>query len=338
MRILITGAAGFIGSQLCSALLKLGHSVWAVDNLNSYYDPQLKHARIQICNACAEQYKAHFRFVELDLCNRAELDSLFEEGQFEQVYHLAAQAGVRYSLKNPLQYVHSNLEAFVQLLECCQKQKVQHFIFASSSSTYGMNNSIPFTETEGCNHPVSLYAATKRSNELIAHAYAHLYKIPSTGLRFFTVYGPWGRPDMAYYSFTHKIFSGETIQVFNHGKMQRDFTFISDVVEPLVRLLKYRPKAIENPQNLPDRSAIAPFRIFNIGNSQPVSLMDFILLLEKTIGKKADLRMVEMQAGDVLQTYANVNALHEAVNYIPSTSLEAGLAKFVQWYREYHSV
>lgn len=335
-KLLVTGSAGFVGSHLCRVLLQAGHQVVGIDNINSYYDTKLKYSRIKLCHDAAKASTGSFSFRELDLCSYDELYSIFEQEQFDQVYHLAAQAGVRYSIEKPLEYIHSNLDAFSKVMECCRQFKIQHFIYASSSSIYGMNERVPFSEQHPANHPVSLYAATKRSNELLAHSYSHLYRLPSTGLRFFTVYGPWGRPDMAYFSFTRKIFAGETIQVYNHGKMMRDFTYIDDIVESLVRLLEYRPEVVENPNNLPDRSALAPFRIFNIGNHQPVELIEFIRLLEKVIGKKAVLEMQGMQAGDVFQTYAEISSLNEAVQFKPSTPFETGLERFVKWYREYY--
>ena len=332
-QILVTGAAGFIGFHLATRLLREGHDVLGLDNLNDYYDPQLKRARL----AQLEPQRG-FRFAQLDLADAVGMATLFAQNRFDAVVHLGAQAGVRYSLENPQAYVSSNLVGFSHVLEGCRQQRVAHLIYASSSSVYGANARLPWSVRDNVDHPVSLYAATKKSNELMAHAYAHLYGLPCTGLRFFTVYGPWGRPDMAYYKFTRAMLAGEAIEVFNHGQMQRDFTFIDDVVDAMLRLLNQ--PAQRNPEwnaLSPDpASSAAPYRLYNIGNQSPVSLLDFIATLERLLGVTAVKRLLPMQAGDVRSTYAEVSALRDAVGFAPSTPLEDGLAQFVRWYRDYH--
>ena len=329
-RLLVTGAAGFIGFHLCRRLLAEGWTVTGIDNLNDYYDPALKRARLS-------QLEGHpaFTFQHLDIAQRDDLHRLFTGSRFDVVVNLAAQAGVRYSLEHPHSYADSHLLGFVNLLEGCRHQGVDHLLFASSSSVYGANSRLPYSEHDPVDHPVSLYAATKRAGELMAHSYAHLYDIPVTGLRFFTVYGPWGRPDMAYFSFTRKILAGESIPVFNHGQMQRDFTYIDDIVEAVVRLVDHPPqRQVDWPAD-PATSA-APFRIYNIGNHQPVALLDFIATLEECLGRKAQLELLPMQAGDVLATYAEVNDLAALVDFAPRTPLARGLAEFVRWYRQYY--
>ena len=331
-KILVTGAAGFIGSFLSRKLREEGWQVVGIDNLNDYYDVGLKRARL---NWLAGE---GFSFCELDLADREGMERLFAEHRFEAVVNLAAQAGVRYSLTNPHAYASSNLVGFVNLLEGCRHTEVGHLVFASSSSVYGGNTHMPFSVHDAVDHPVSLYAATKKSNEMMAHAYSHLYGLPATGLRFFTVYGPWGRPDMAYFLFTKAILAGEPITVFNGGDMARDFTYIDDIVEGVARLLARPPAA--NPawdHNQPDvASSWAPYRIYNIGNNRQETLMHFIEVLEDCLGRKAVKRFLPMQDGDVQATYADIDDLVRDVGFQPSTSIETGLAHFVQWYRGYY--
>jgi UDP-glucuronate 4-epimerase len=331
MKILVTGAAGFIGYHLSARLAARGDQVAGVDNLNAYYDVALKHSRLERL-----QGFPGFRFTRLDLADRAATRQLFKEQRFDAVVHLAAQAGVRYSLTHPEDYLDSNLVGFGHVLEGCRQSGVRHLVYASSSSVYGANNHTPYSEHDPVDHPVSLYAATKRANELMAHTYAHLYGLPVTGLRFFTVYGPWGRPDMAYYSFTRKILAGERIPVFNHGDLMRDFTYIDDIVEGVVRVTD-RPAAGAGQEGLatPAKSA-APYRVFNIGNSSPVPLMQFIETLGKALGRKPELDLMPMQPGDVYATSADTRDLEKAVGFRPNTPLDVGLARFVDWYRNYH--
>ncbi|MFA5853740.1 MAG: NAD-dependent epimerase [Patescibacteria group bacterium] len=329
---LVTGAAGFIGFHVAKRLLDRGDAVIGVDNLNDYYDVSLKEARL----AQLTSYP-NFRFAKLNIADRAGMKALFENEAFETVIHLAAQAGVRYSLINPEAYIDSNLVGFGHILEGCRQKKVAHLVYASSSSVYGANTVTPFSVQHGVDHPVSLYAATKKSNELMAHSYSHLYALPTTGLRFFTVYGPWSRPDMAMYSFTKAILEGKPIDVFNHGKMERDFTYIDDIVEGVVRAAERIPAASELVEK--DRHpgiSHAPYRVYNIGNNQPVELGRFIELLEEKLGVKAEKRYLPMQAGDVLATYADVDDLMRDVDFRPSTPLEEGIEKFVEWYLAYH--
>lgn len=334
MNILITGAAGFIGNELAIKLLARGDQVVGVDNLNDYYDASLKVSRLR-----RVEDDSGFRFVQMDIADREAMSRLFIENSFDVVVNLAAQAGVRYSLENPAAYVDSNLVGFANVLEGCRQSGVGHLVFASSSSVYGANTRLPFSETHNVDHPVSLYAAAKKANELMAHSYAHLYDLPCTGLRFFTVYGPWGRPDMAYFSFTRKILAGEAIPVFNEGRMKRDFTYIDDIVEGVVRIIDKKP--VGDPQwngDDPDpATSYAPYRIYNIGNNNVVQLLDFIHVLEDCLGKKAQLEMLPMQNGDVKATFANVDALQEAVGFKPSTSVSEGLSRFVTWYRDYYA-
>jgi UDP-glucuronate 4-epimerase len=333
MTILVTGAAGFIGMHLSKRLLEQGYEVVGLDNLNDYYDPRLKEDRLLEL----KKYN-RFSFIKLDLVDRKEILKLFEKFSFPYVIHLAAQAGVRYSLQNPHAYVDSNLVGFVNMMEACRHYPVKHFIYASSSSVYGANTKMPFSTSDNVDHPVSLYAATKKANELIAHTYSHLYGIPTTGLRFFTVYGPWGRPDMAYFSFTKHILEGKTIKVFNHGNMKRDFTYIDDIVEGIVRLLDKPPVSNSNwDRACPDpSSSYAPYKIYNIGNNMPVKLMDFIETLESLLGVKAKMELLPMQPGDLESTYADIDDLQKAVDFHPSTSIEDGLREFVKWYRYYY--
>jgi UDP-glucuronate 4-epimerase len=333
-KIVVTGAAGFVGAALTLRLLADGHTVVGLDSFNNYYDPALKEARWA-------QFAGHpnFRGQRLDLADRALTMAAFDGAEPTHVVHLAAQAGVRYGLENPQAYVDSNLIGFVNVLEACRSHKVSHLVFASSSSVYGANSTVPFAENHTADHPMSLYAATKRSNELLAHSYAHLFSLPCTGLRFFTVYGPWGRPDMAPYKFSARILAGLGIDVHNDGHMQRDFTYIDDIVEGVVRVLHHVPQADDawSPSDpTPDGSGVAPYRVFNIGRGQPVGLMDFIRLLEKHTGETAQMNNIPIQPGEVLSTWCDVSALERAVGYRPRVSLDEGLAKTVAWFREYH--
>ena len=331
--ILVTGAAGFIGYHVSRRLLERGDDVLGLDNLNDYYDPSLKEARLELLRSYPQ-----FRFVKLDVADRGGMASLFAEEKPIRVVHLAAQAGVRYSLTNPYAYTSSNIEGFLNILEGCRHNGVDHLVYASSSSVYGGNTRQPFSEHDNIDHPVSLYAATKKANELMAHSYAHLFGIPSTGLRFFTVYGPWGRPDMALFKFTRGILGGESIPVFNNGNMIRDFTFIDDIVEGVVRVLD-RPPQPDNDWHTdePDpATSWAPHRVFNIGNNKPVQLLDCIAALERALGRKATLDMQPMQPGDVPSTMADVSELEKAVGFRPRTTIEDGIARFVEWYRDYY--
>ena len=335
MKLLITGAAGFIGFHLSQKLLEEEYQVIGIDNLNNYYDPGLKNARLEILGN-----HNNFCFHKVDLKDKAEVDSVFETYKPTHVINLAAQAGVRYSIENPYAYVDSNLIGFMNILEACRNYPVKHLIYASSSSVYGGNKVAPFSTNHNVDHPVSLYAATKKSNELMAHTYSHLYGIPTTGLRFFTVYGPWGRPDMAYFSFTRDIIAGKPIKVFNHGKMERDFTYIDDIIEGILRLIDKIPAANKNWDETKDdiSTSFAPYKIYNIGNNQPVSLMRFINILEEKIGKVAEKIYMDMQPGDVLRTYADVSDLEKDIGFKPSTSLEQGLSEFVRWYKDYYNI
>jgi UDP-glucuronate 4-epimerase len=331
MNILVTGAAGFIGYHLAVRLAARGDAVTGIDNLNAYYDVQLKRARLENLQALPQ-----FVFMRLDLADRGQCRRLFEQSRFDAVVHLAAQAGVRHSLKHPEDYFDANLLGFGHVLQGCREAAVRHLVFASSSSVYGANNSTPYSEHDAVDHPVSLYAATKRANELMAHTYAHLYGLSTTGLRFFTVYGPWGRPDMAYYSFTRQILRGERIPVFNRGQLMRDFTYIDDVVEGIVRVLG-RPAAGAGEAGLSSpATSSAPYRLYNIGNSSPVPLLQFIEVLGKLLGREPQLDLLSMQPGDVFATCADVSDLEQAVGFRPDTPLETGLARFVEWYRSYH--
>ena len=334
-KVLITGVAGFIGFHLSNLLLDKGFVIVGIDNLNDYYDIRLKMGRLEILEG-----KENFTFKKIDLKDKQDIDEIFVNEKFDYVINLAAQAGVRYSIENPYAYVDSNLIGFVNILEACRHNPVKHLLYASSSSVYGGNKVAPFSTEHQVDHPVSLYAATKKSNELMAHTYSHLYKIPTTGLRFFTVYGPWGRPDMAYFSFTSNILSDKPIKVFNHGKMERDFTYIDDIVEGIYKLLPLDPKA--NPQWDETRDnlsgSFAPYKVYNIGNNQPVQLEKFISVLEDKIGKKAEKVYMEMQPGDVVRTYADTSDLEKAIGFKPSTSIEDGLEKFANWYKEFYKV
>ena len=335
MKILVTGAAGFVGAHVAASLIGQGHSVVGIDNLNDYYDPQLKRARL------ANVVPDHgFEFHETDVADNPSIKSLFAAHTFDRVIHLAAQAGVRYSLENPQAYAASNLNGFLNILEACRHAKTPHLVFASSSSVYGANAAQPFSPHHPSEHPLSLYAATKKANEMMAHSYAHLYGLPVTGLRFFTVYGPWGRPDMAYFSFTRKILAGETIDVFNNGHHARDFTYIDDIVEGVVLVMDHvaTPDSDWNAQIPDTATSNAPYRIYNIGNSDPVPLMDFIASIERATGKSADKNMLPMQPGDVESTSADVSDLKSAVGFAPNTPLDTGMQRFVEWFRDYHRV
>ena len=323
--ILVTGAAGFIGFYVCQDILNKGDNIFGIDNLNNYYDVNLKKHRLQ-------QLKNYdkFSFYQINIANTNDLIELFNNNNFDYVIHLAAQAGVRYSLENPYAYVDSNLVGFVNILEGCRHSKIKHLVYASSSSVYGANKKIPFSTKDNVDFPISLYAATKKANELMAYTYSHLYQIPTTGLRFFTVYGPWGRPDMAYFLFTKAIMEGSPIKVFNHGKMKRDFTYIDDIVEGIVRVSDKIPQGSELNNNV-------PAKVYNIGNNQPVQLMTFIEVLEKCIGKKAIKEFLPMQPGDVPMTYADIDDLIKDVGFSPRTSIEEGLDKFVKWYNSYYT-
>ncbi len=333
MSILVTGAAGFIGMHVARRLLQEGEDVVGVDNLSDYYDVQLKLDRL----AQLEQHD-NFHFIELDLADRSRTEQLFEEDRFKRAVHLAAQPGVRYSLDHPHAYAASNLVGFLNVLEGCRNDGIEHLVFASSSSVYGANTKMPFSVHDNVDHPVSLYAATKKANELMAHTYSHLYGIPTTGLRFFTVYGPWGRPDMAPSLFASAILEGRPIDVFNKVKMQRDFTYIDDIVEGVARVLDTIPTPDPDfdPAAPDAASSSAPYRLYNIGNHEPVELMTFIETLETALGKTAEKNLVPMQPGDVVATYADTEALRTAVGFSPDTSLEAGLAKFAAWFRDYY--
>jgi len=334
-KILVTGAAGFIGFHVAQRLLAAGREVVGVDSVNDYYDTSLKEARLDLLRR-----DPGFIFVKLDLADRAASKSLFAQHRFPIVIHLAAQAGVRYSLQNPHAYVDANIQGFVNVLEGCRYNGCQHLVFASSSSVYGANVKLPFSVQDNVDHPISLYAASKKANELMAHAYSHLYRIPATGLRFFTVYGPWGRPDMAMFIFAKAIIAGQPIKVFNHGKMRRDFTYIDDVSQAVVRLIDRPPQGRPDwDANRPDpATSAAPWRIYNIGNNQPEELTYVISLLEKEFGKSAVKEMLPMQPGDVEATYADVADLERDIGFRPATPIEDGIARFAKWYREYHGI
>ena len=334
MKILVTGAAGFIGMHAALKLLERGDKVVGVDNLNDYYDVKLKHDRLAQLTP-----RSGFRFEKLDIADRGAMEALFAEEGFERVVHLAAQAGVRYSLKNPHAYIHSNIVGFMNVLECCRHHGIEHLVYASSSSVYGANRKLPFSEHDNVDHPVSLYAATKKSNELMAHTYSHLYGLPATGLRFFTVYGPWGRPDMSPSLFARAIMQGRPIDVYNNGKMQRDFTYVDDIVQGVVNVLDQpaQPAAHFDPVHPDPALSHAPYRIYNIGNHQPVELMRFIECIEQALGQSAVKNFLPMQPGDVVATCADVADLQQAVGFAPSTPIEAGVARFAQWCKWYYS-
>nr|WP_317198891.1 NAD-dependent epimerase [uncultured Psychrobacter sp.] len=333
MKILVTGAAGFIGFHLIKALLQTSslhdnYSIIGIDNLNDYYDVKLKNDRLNILSGISNS----FEFIKLDLADRELMANLFTKYGFDIVINLGAQAGVRYSIENPHAYMDSNLVGFLNVLEGCRQTQVKHLLYASSSSVYGMNVKQPFSTKDRVDYPVSLYAATKKSNELMAHSYSHLYNIPTTGLRFFTVYGPYGRPDMAYFSFTQKILAGQPIDVFNNGEMQRDFTYIDDIVEGIIRIMHKAPA----PQESSITTAIAPYKIYNIGNNRPITLRRFITAIETACGKKAIENLLPMQPGDVPITYADIDNLQKDIGFVPKTSIEDGINQFVAWYKEYY--
>jgi UDP-glucuronate 4-epimerase len=333
--VLVTGAAGFIGFHVTQRLLSAGRAVVGLDSVNDYYDPKLKEARLDLLKR-----DPNFSFVKLDLANRAATSLLFAQHRFPVVIHLAAQAGVRYSLQHPHAYVDANLEGFINVLEGCRHNDCKHLLFASSSSVYGANTKLPFSVQDNVDHPVSLYAASKKANELMAHAYSHLYRIPATGLRFFTVYGPWGRPDMAMFLFAKAIVEGKPIKLFNHGNMRRDFTFVEDVSEAVVRLIDHPPQG--NPEwsgETPDpATSTAPWKIYNIGNNNPEDLMHVVSLLEQEFGRKAAKEMLPMQPGDVPATYADIDDLAREIGFRPATTIENGIARFAKWYRDYHNL
>ena len=335
MRVLVTGAAGFIGAALSARLLARGDEVFGFDNLNDYYDVALKEARLARLTP-----HANFRFAKGSLQDRVAVDGAFAAFTPQRVVNLAAQAGVRYSRENPRAYVDSNLVGFINILEACRHQRTQHLVYASSSSVYGGNLSLPFSVRDAVDHPLSLYAATKKANELMAHTYSHLYELPTTGLRFFTVYGPWGRPDMALFLFTRKILAGEPIEVFNHGRHSRDFTYIDDIVEGVIRALDHVPRGDANfdPLKPNPGTSSAPYRVYNIGNHQPVELARYIDIIEQNLGRRAEKILLPLQPGDVPDTYADVAELMHDVGYSPSTPVEVGIARFIEWYRDYYRV
>ena len=335
MRVMVTGAAGFIGSHLSQRLLARGDEVLGYDNLNAYYDPRLKEARLAKLLP-----QAGFSFVRASLEDRAALDAAFDDFKPQRVVNLAAQAGVRYSLENPQAYIDSNIVGFLNILEACRYRGIEHLVYASSSSVYGANKKLPFAVEDSVDHPVSMYATTKKANELMAHTYSHLFGLPTTGLRFFTVYGPWGRPDMALFLFTRKILAGEPIDVFNHGHHTRDFTYVDDIVEGVIRTLDRvpGPDPAYDPLAPTPASSSAPYRVYNIGNHQPVELLRYIEVLEDCLGRKAERNLLPLQPGDVPDTYADVEALQRDTGYSPGTSIEVGVRRFVDWYRDFYAV
>ncbi len=337
MRVLVTGAAGFIGMHVTLALLQRGDEVIGIDNLNDYYEVSLKEARLQ--RIAQHDLQGRFQFLRLDLADRAGIAQLFARTQPDTVVNLAAQAGVRYSIDNPLAYIDSNLVGFANILEGCRHHAVKHLVYASSSSVYGANESMPFSVHDNVDHPLSLYAASKKANELMAHTYSHLFGLPTTGLRFFTVYGPWGRPDMALFKFTKAILDGKPIDVYNYGKHRRDFTYIDDIVEGILRTLDHtaQPNPAWDGKKPDPASSKAPWRVYNIGNQNPVELLDYIEAIEQALGKTAEKRLLPMQAGDVPDTYADVEALVADVGYRPATTVQEGVRRFVAWYRDYYT-
>jgi UDP-glucuronate 4-epimerase len=334
-RIIITGSVGFIGAALCIKLLKRGDNIVGIDNHNDYYDPNIKEARLERL----KKYQ-NYQHYKIDLCDKNNLEDIFKKHKPQKVINLAAQAGVRYSIENPLAYINSNIVGFAHILENCRHHKIDHLIYASSSSVYGANTKTPFSEHDNVNHPLSVYAASKKSNELMAHAYSHLYQLPTTGLRFFTVYGPWGRPDMALFKFTKNILEEKPIDVFNNGKHTRDFTYIDDVVEGIIKTFDNAVTSrMDWNSNQPDQAtSISPWRIYNIGNNNPTKLMDYIDALEKALGKKAKINFLPLQPGDVLETYANVDDMEEKFDYKPSTPVIKGVTNFVKWYKDYFDI
>lgn len=348
MKILITGTAGFIGFHLASKIIERGDEVIGLDNINDYYDINLKYSRLAVHGIDKNAVKygefvnsskyPNYKFMKLNLEDRENIQSLFKNEKFDKVCNLAAQAGVRYSITNPYAYIDSNIVGFINILEACRHNNIKHLAYASSSSVYGLNTQMPFSTSHNVDHPISLYAATKKSNELMAHTYSYLYKIPTTGLRFFTVYGPWGRPDMALFLFTKAIISGKSIDVFNNGEMSRDFTYIDDIINGVIRVIDNPPAVDEKwPGEDPSRSS-APYKVYNIGNSAPVKLLNFIEALETALGRKAVKNMMPMQAGDVSATWADVSDLIKNLDYKPDTPVKKGIEKFVEWYKEYYGV
>jgi UDP-glucuronate 4-epimerase len=337
---LVTGAAGFIGFHTACRLLEQGIEVVGLDNLNAYYDPALKQARLAEIDRVASRTGTAFHFVKADLADKAAVDACFAAHDFDRVIHLAAQAGVRHSIEAPGEYVSSNLVGFANILEACRNAGTAHLVYASTSSVYGANDTTPYSEHSGADHPLQLYAATKRANELMAHAYSHLYDLPTTALRFFTVYGPWGRPDMALFLFTEKILKGEPIPIYNEGHLERDFTYVDDIVEGVLRVTAdvATPDADWDARSPDPATSNAPFRILNIGNNQPVALLDFIDALEEALGRKAVRDLLPMQPGDVKRTHADVSLLKSTVNYNPTTSVREGVSRFVDWYRDFYGV
>lgn len=350
MKILVTGAAGFIGASLCRRLLTESHEIVGLDNINDYYDPELKYGRLSELGICKSDIEwnsetrssvfTSFRFVRMNLEDENSVEDLFVKNQFDIVVNLAAQAGVRYSIENPRAYVKSNVVGFLNILEGCRQTKVKHLLYASSSSVYGLNGKVPYSEHDSISHPVSLYAATKKSDELMAHAYSQLYGLPTTGLRFFTVYGPWGRPDMSPFLFIDAILRNKPIKVFNNGDMWRDFTYIDDIVESIARLVDKVPAGNPNwnSEEMDPAESTAPYRIFNVGNQHPTRLMDYILCIEQTIGVEAQKQMLPMQDGDVYRTWADSSALADVTGFAPATPLAAGIAKTVEWFREFYKL
>lgn len=334
MNLLITGAAGFIGFSLSKSLLDMGHRIIGIDNINDYYDVNLKNARLEIL----KKYE-NFIFYKCDISDNIRLNNIFDEIKIDRVINLAAQAGVRYSLENPQAYVDSNLVGFVNILELCRNHKIAHLIYASSSSVYGLNSKVPFKTSDDVDHPVSLYAATKKSNELMAHAYSYLFGIPTTGLRFFTVYGPWGRPDMALFKFTKAILKGEEIEIFNNGELSRDFTYIDDIVNGILKIIdlipEKNPKWIQSDVSDPANSC-APFKVYNIGNGTPIKLLDFVSALEKSLGMQAKKKFLPMQPGDVYQTWCDTTELKSIINYVPAMNIYQGVDNFIQWYKSFY--
>ena len=334
-KIIVTGSAGFIGFSVSRYLLEKGHHVIGIDNHNDYYDPTIKESRLKIL-----KNHNNYNHNRVDLIDKKKIDEIFEKNKPNKVINLAAQAGVRYSMKNPLAYINSNILGFAHILENCKKYEIEHLVYASTSSVYGANTKTPFSEHDSVNHPLSIYAASKKSNELMAHSYSYLYGLPTTGLRFFTVYGPWGRPDMALFKFTKSILEDKPIEVFNHGKHTRDFTYIKDIVEGVIKTLDNPPKINDNwdGYNPDPASSKAPWRIYNIGNNNPVQLMDYIDVLEKKLGRKAKINFLSLQPGDVQDTYSNTNNLIKQFNYKPSTSITDGISNFVNWYKNYYNI
>lgn len=340
MKVLVTGSAGFIGYHVAAKLIERGDSVVGFDVVNDYYDVNLKRARLSRLEELGARQGGHYRFVEADIADSSALNGAFEDHRFDRVVHLAAQAGVRYSIENPQAYVVSNLIGFSNLLEACRRHGCEHLVYASTSSVYGGQTDMPFSEGRGADHPLQFYAATKRANELMAHSYSHLYSLPTTGLRFFTVYGPWGRPDMALFKFTRNILAGEPIEVFNHGNHTRDFTYVDDIVEGVVRTLDKpaSPDTSFDPAAPDSAISSVPFRIFNIGNSNPVKLMDYIRAIETALGREAKLTMLPLQPGDAPDTFSDTSRLAQWIGYAPSTSVTVGVSRFVDWYRDHYRV